>query len=88
MTQNRIAELAAIISAKTEIIDQYLQSQKLASPSFDPDYIEPQLPPENAVCKVAISEATEELNSLLAGPTAFWTILDVRYLLKLHVLLK
>jgi hypothetical protein len=80
MAQTRIAELASIISTKTGIIDQYLQSHNIASPSFDLDYVEPaQLPPEIAVCKIAISEATEELNSLLASPSGFWmTSLDAR----------
>ncbi|KUJ22193.1 putative O-methyltransferase [Mollisia scopiformis] len=86
MAKTRISELAAIISTKTEIIEQYLRSHNLASPSFDVDYVDPQLPPDIAVCKVTISEATEELNSLLAGPSAFWTTLDTTFLPTIHAI--
>lgn len=69
MKQTRTTELASLISAQTGIVDEYLQSNGLSSPSFDLDYTEAsQLPKEIISAKNAISEATEELNCLIAGP--------------------
>jgi len=69
MSQSRIAELASIIYTETGIVDQYLHSHGIASPSFDIEYSETsQLPKEITASKTAIFEATEELNSLIAGP--------------------
>jgi hypothetical protein len=74
MTQTRIAELASIISTQTGIVDQYLQSHGIASPSFEVSYIETTpLPQEIIASKNAIFEATEELNALIAGPIGILT---------------
>jgi len=72
--QSRIAELASIISNHTEIVDRYLQSQELHSPSFDCEYTEASnLPAEIVIAKNKIVEATEELNSLMLGPIGLLT---------------
>lgn len=74
MAQTRIAELASIISTQTGIIDQYLESHGLASPSFEVQYIETTpLPQEITASKNAIFEATEELNALIACPIGILT---------------
>lgn len=74
MKQSRISELASIISNQTRIVDDYLQSHGLASPSFNIDYTEAtQIPKEIILAKNAITEATEELNCLIAGPVGCLT---------------
>jgi hypothetical protein len=78
MAQTRIAELATIISTQTTFVDQYLQSHGISSPSFDAEYNEMTTPPkEITASKNAILEATEELNSLIAGPVGYLTSLNV-----------
>ncbi|KAF7888278.1 uncharacterized protein EAF02_002819 [Botrytis sinoallii] len=78
MAQTRIAELASIISTQTTIVDEYLQSHGIASPSFDVNYSEThQTPKEISASKSIIFEATEELNSLIGGPVGVLTFMNV-----------
>jgi hypothetical protein len=80
-TPTRIAQLASIIYTQTGIVDQYFQSQGIASPTFEVGYVETnQLPKAIIDSKNAIFEATEELNSLIAGPIGFLTSLNVSML--------
>ncbi|KAK7192329.1 hypothetical protein DPSP01_004918 [Paraphaeosphaeria sporulosa] len=68
-SQSRIAELAAAVAQNTQLIDQYLSEKGLPHPSFDAtgpaDF---NLPPELEQARVAVLQATQELNDLLQGP--------------------
>ena len=64
---NRITELAAMISQKTEQISFYLSEHNLSPPSFDVDA--PLILPEVLrSARKAVVEASEELKSLMQGP--------------------
>lgn len=75
MSSTRISELAAIISSNTAIVDTYLKTNHIPSPSFDKD-----APIQNlGIPKEAIEiddarrnalAASQELQDLLQGPTA------------------
>ncbi|KAK3703365.1 hypothetical protein LTR37_014471 [Vermiconidia calcicola] len=68
-TKSRIAELSAIISTNTAILDDYLTSNNLPHPSFDAATSpSPRYPPDAEAARVAIEEATAELNELVQGP--------------------
>jgi len=65
----RIAELATLIQKNTAILDDYLNTNGLPTPSFDessPPVLH--LPKDTADVREAIIEATDELHSLLLGP--------------------
>ena len=72
---SRIVQLAQIISANTEHVEQFLRSQGIASPSFDEDA------PKNMVLsdkeaerqRIAAISAAAELQDLLSGPHAALT---------------
>ncbi|KAK3708531.1 hypothetical protein LTR37_011426 [Vermiconidia calcicola] len=67
--KSRIAELSAIISTNTAILDDYLTSNNLPHPSFDAaGPASPSYPPDAEAARVAIEEATAELNELVQGP--------------------
>ncbi|TVY82611.1 O-methyltransferase gsfB [Lachnellula suecica] len=67
--QTRIAELASIISVSTAEIDNYLQTNKLPTPSFQVDaYPDLQLPPNLQKSRDDILIATTELRELVSGP--------------------
>ncbi|TGO39876.1 hypothetical protein BHYA_0046g00300 [Botrytis hyacinthi] len=68
MAQTRIAELASIISTQTTIFDDET----------------PQIPKEISASKNIIIEATEELNSLIAGPVRALSSIDITILPTLH----
>ena len=84
-------ELASIISAQTQVVNEHLQLQGFDSPSFDLEYVDPPyVPSEVAVAKRAIFEATEELNSIILGPMGFLSIIDVsmiKWHFSIHVLI-
>ncbi|PQE04189.1 6-hydroxytryprostatin B O-methyltransferase protein [Rutstroemia sp. NJR-2017a BVV2] len=83
--QSRIVELASNISKNTAMVAKYLESHGIPSPSFKKDYVEPKdLPTEIMAAKQAIVEATEELNVLALGPTAFLTATHTTILPALH----
>ncbi|KAL2036960.1 hypothetical protein N7G274_010245 [Stereocaulon virgatum] len=69
---SRIAELASVIQAHTLIVDEYVSSHRLPSPSFDVS-MPPQLhlPETIESFATAIIEATSELHSLLLGLMSF-----------------
>lgn len=65
----RISELSSIILSNTSKYDNYLSTQGLPTPSFDPGappFLP--LPSEMAEAKQLILEATDELHALIAGP--------------------
>ncbi|KAF7953580.1 uncharacterized protein EAE97_000979 [Botrytis byssoidea] len=87
MAQTRVVELASIISTQTIIVDEYLRSHGIASPSFDVNYSEtPQIPKEISASKNIIFEATEELNSLIGGPVGVLTSMNMTILSILHAI--
>ncbi|PQE06851.1 Sterigmatocystin 8-O-methyltransferase protein [Rutstroemia sp. NJR-2017a WRK4] len=87
MAQTRIAELATVISNQTAFVDQYLQAHGISSPSFDAEYNEMTTPPkEITASKNAILEATEELNSLIAGPVGYLTSLNTTIVPVFHAI--
>ena len=70
----RIAELASFIQEKTTILDEYFAAQGLPSPSYDEPYpATVQLPDDIAKTRDAVTEANDELRTLLMGPS----VLDV-----------
>jgi hypothetical protein len=70
--------LASNISKNTAVVAKYFEVHGVPSPSFNKDYVEPKyLPTEIMAAKQAIVEATEELNVLALGPTAFLTATNV-----------
>ncbi|THV55936.1 hypothetical protein BGAL_0002g00920 [Botrytis galanthina] len=75
MAQPTITELAAIISANTAKIDNYLSSQGLKSPSFDVDApTEPLVPsdaPELVAARSELIDATLMLHDLILGPKEY-----------------
>jgi formamidopyrimidine-DNA glycosylase len=76
--QSRIVELASAISKHTAVVAKYFESHGIPNPSFNKDYVEPKdLPTEIMAAKQVIVEATEELNVLALGPTAFLTATNV-----------
>lgn len=72
-TTTRIAELAALIGENTSIVDTYLKSHHLPTPSFDADG--PLTVPIPAQEKDIIQAqdiviaCTQELHNLMKGPT-------------------
>ena len=74
MSPTRIVELAQIIAAGTQTVDEYFTSHNLATPSFDvdgpPAIIIPSEIPEVAAAHAAVIDATKELHSLMLGPRA------------------
>ena len=69
---SRIAELAALIQAHTTIVDEYISSQGLPSPSFEVSMpAQLQLPETIVASSNAVIEATDELHSLMLGPVGF-----------------
>lgn len=71
-TQSRIAQLANIIAIKTKIVDDYLQSHAVASPSFKADgplaLAIPLSETEIIKAQYEVIACTEELNQLMKGP--------------------
>lgn len=72
-TTTRIAELAALISENTSIVDTYLKSHHLPTPSFNADG-PPTVPipaNERAIVEAqdVVIASTQELHSLMKGPT-------------------
>ena len=74
MSSTRIAELAAIISAKTAVVNDYFTSKNIPAPSFDiygpPRVMIPPFEREAFMAHGAVLAATKELHNLLLGPTA------------------
>jgi len=71
MSESRIAQLAHIIASQTAVVDNFLRSEGLPQPSFEPDgpvQLIPQSAPEIEKAKNSIVEATIELRQLLEGP--------------------
>ena len=67
--QSHIATLAAAIAENTQRIDKYLEDNDLPHPGFDADApADLGLPPELEQARVAVLQATQELNDLLQGP--------------------
>ncbi|KAJ8121801.1 hypothetical protein ONZ43_g1835 [Nemania bipapillata] len=67
--QSRIAQLANIVASCTQQIDDYLAQNALPYPSFDPNApTDLGLTPDIEKLRVAVLEATQELNDLLQGP--------------------
>lgn len=70
---SRIAELAAIISDKTDIVDEYFKSHQLPPLSFAPDApAKVQIPPHETdviAAQDAVIASTQELHDLMKGPT-------------------
>lgn len=66
---SRIAELAALVSSNTAIVDEYLASNSLPTPSFDENGpVNLQLSPEAETARNAAIDASMELQALLLGP--------------------
>ena len=69
MSPSRIVELAAIIQEHTTLVDTYLTSNKLPTPSFDISYpIRVAVPPTIQASQEAILDASDELSALIVGP--------------------
>lgn len=79
MTVTRIAQLASTIQASTIKINDYLASNGLPTPSFDPDS-PPKFLSETSIAasRQAILEATDELHALMLGPIGMLTTPSVR----------
>ena len=74
MAMSRIIELAAIITANTKHIDNYLAKKGLPSPSFDPDSSNGVLlDTELIASRQATLDATDELHALMQGPIEILT---------------
>lgn len=68
-SQSRVAELAATVAQNTQLIDSYLADKDLPYPSFDATGpTDLGLPPDLDEARVAVLQATQELNDLLQGP--------------------
>ncbi|KHO11641.1 hypothetical protein MAA_10585 [Metarhizium robertsii ARSEF 23] len=68
--QSLLAELANAVAVHTQRIDSYLREKALPHPSFAADSpVDPGLPPELEQSRLAVLEASQELNDLLQGPT-------------------
>ena len=72
-SNSRISQLAAIIAEKTAVVNEYLNSHHLPTPSFDangPDTIP--IPPDEkeiVAAQDAVIASTLELHNLMKGPT-------------------
>ena len=73
MTQSRrINELASIISRNTTVVDDFLESKNLPTPTFGIDAL-PKIPiPDEMVeveaARLKVIEASAELKALMMGP--------------------
>lgn len=68
-SQSRLAELANAVAVHTQRIDSYLCDKALPLPSFAADNpVDLGLPPELEQSRLAVLEASQELNDLLQGP--------------------
>ena len=69
MTSSRITELASTIASHTAIVEDFLSSEGLPTPSFDVGAL-PQLPLRGASAESRdiILDATQELQDLILGP--------------------
>ncbi|MCJ1311317.1 hypothetical protein MMC25_004988 [Agyrium rufum] len=87
MSTSRIAELASIIASQTAVVDDYLTSRQLPTPSFEPS-VSPRLilNPGIAKPRQAILEATDELNALIQGPIGQLTSPAHNYLISLQAI--
>jgi len=66
---SRIAELSALVASHTKQIDDYLAKEGLPQPTFDASGpADLHLPPQLEKARVAVIQATQELNDLLQGP--------------------
>lgn len=69
MPRSRIVELSEIIHEHTCIVDDYLASNGLPTPSFDVSHPpKVPVPPEIERSQHAILAATDELTALIMGP--------------------
>ncbi|KAL9564973.1 hypothetical protein ACKAV7_010887 [Fusarium commune] len=70
---SRIAELADIIASKTKVVDDYLQSHSLSTPSFNINGPLTLPIPDSAMditkAQYEVIACTEELNELMKGPS-------------------
>ncbi|KAK0656883.1 putative O-methyltransferase [Cercophora newfieldiana] len=90
-SKTRIAELASIIQEKTTILDEYLAAQGLPSPSFDESYPAiVQLPDGLMAARDALTEASDELRSLVMGPVSsiYYEITKSSFFTSLGVIVK
>lgn len=79
MASNRIVELANSIQTNTAKLDQHYSSHGIPTPSFDIETpLKIDLPSDLAACRMAIIEATDELQSLILGPVS--TVNELRVL--------
>ena len=70
--KSRIVALASVIQEKTAQVDEYLSSNGLPSPTFNPSAPQqPELPEAIAACSTAVLEALDELQALMFGPIRF-----------------
>jgi len=66
---SRIAELAATVAQHTKKIDDYLTARNLPQPSFEADGpANVGLLPNIEASRIAVLQASQELNDLLQGP--------------------
>ena len=74
MSGSRLAELSALITAHTAVIDSSLSQRGLPSPSFQPEQPADLLSDEGiADSRQIILEATDELRALMLGPVGILT---------------
>lgn len=69
MSTSKIVELAALISKSVTVIDQHLEANGLAKPSWDVDA--PRELPQNdeiSAARDAVLSATTDLRNLILGP--------------------
>ncbi|KNG48072.1 s-adenosyl-l-methionine-dependent methyltransferase [Stemphylium lycopersici] len=67
--QSRMAELAATIAQHTERVNSYLSEKDLPQPSFDADSpVDLGLPSDIEESRIAVLQASQELNDLLQRP--------------------
>lgn len=79
MASSRIVKLANSIQANTSKLDQHFSSHGIPTPSFDIETpLKIDLPDDLAACRMAIIEATDELQSLILGPVS--TVNELRVL--------
>lgn len=79
MAPSRIVQLASDILRHTERFDTYLHSEKLPTPSFEPDIpLQYELSDSASASRQAVIDAADELLDLMLGPMGPLLFPDVK----------
>ncbi|KAH3967279.1 hypothetical protein HBI24_208500 [Parastagonospora nodorum] len=91
MSTSRMIQLATTISKNAEVVDSYLNSRDLPTPSFDAECPERLLfghGEEIDGARQAVVDATDELQALMLGPTGLLSSLFHNSLLSIQAILR